>query len=221
MQLPRSSMEKKLEKSPEIHFLPYIGQDYGVDGYRILLVGEAHYGNEKEASNRLHTRLLVEEGIENVVAGKSRDRWGQQVQNIAAMLSGEKYGAVDIWEQVSYTVFFQCMRTKMCGTKKEDVATQLYTARAAFFRLLDILSPYYVILLGETIEKNRWLLNNDGVHVVEPSIPVYAYQKYPQTFIWSCLYSARDFNYTKEHERLLKVCGLNAGGYGKNEGTKL
>lgn len=212
MRITKSVVEKKLERSPEIHFLPYIGPDYGVEGSRVLFVGEANHGRDGDNDNRFYTRNVVEKGIDDAVADRGNDRWVRYIRNTSAMLSGEKYGAADIWDQAAYSVFFQFIYTDPHDNKKDNNEAQLREARAAFFKLLEILQPEYVVLWGAAMEKNHWLLHDDGARVVEPSVPVYAYKKYPRTLIWTCHHPSRDFSYQKEHERWLKVRELGRRG---------
>ncbi len=196
------SMEARLQAQSALHFLPYIGPEYGVAAPRIAMLGEAAHGPAPAGQNRSFVRSVVRTALDEIAKGMKGDHWIRYIRNIEAMLGGREYGAPEhCWQKLAYAVFFQRIKTNPGdGHTPEDIRR----GREAFSALLDILAPDYLIVWGQTLLKNGWL-PQEGLTTLEVSLPLYVYADHPHTLIWQCHHPSRDFSYRNEHTRWLAV----------------
>lgn len=199
-------LEWRLQKADTLRFLPYTGPEYGSFLPRILFLGEANHGPSEADRHRNFTRAVMRQALADSARDVKSNRWVRYIRNTEAMLTGKEYGVSEnIWDQLAYGVFFQHMETDVHRNAGDVTPEAVRRGREAFFALLDILDPTYVIVWGVTLLKNGWLSPDESAVTLDPSIPVYAYKSHPHTFIWHCHHPARDFSYRIEHRRWLAV----------------
>ena len=101
------SMEARLQAQSALHFLPYIGPEYGVAAPRIVMLGEAAHGPAPAGQNRSFVRSVVRTALDESAKGMKGDHWIRYVRNIEAMLGGREYGAPEhCWQKLAYAVLF-------------------------------------------------------------------------------------------------------------------
>lgn len=201
-----NAIEWQLQKAVTLRFLPYTGPDYGSFLPRILIIGEANHGPAEADEDRNLTRNVVRKALLDSAQDVKDNHWVRYVRNTEAMLTGKEYGVSEnIWEQLAYAVFFQHVETSPRHNAKDASPEAVRQGRAAFFTLLDILDPTYVIVWGAALLKNGWLPKDENTVTLEASIPVYAYRSHPHSYIWHCHHPSRDFSYRTEHQRWLTV----------------
>ena len=63
------SMEARLQAQSALHFLPYIGPEYGVAAPRIAMLGEAAHGPAPAGQNRSFVRSVVRTALDESAKG--------------------------------------------------------------------------------------------------------------------------------------------------------
>ena len=170
------TFRQHLQETQAIHFLPYVGDGYADASPRILMIGEANHGTAPDEADRTYTDGVV--------------------------LTGNAYGESNaVWDTVAYGVFFQHMETETHRNRSRATPEEIALGRGAFFAMLDVLKPDFVIVWGLTLFKQHWLSPESGITMLAPGLCAYVFTDRPDVRIWHCHHPSRDFSHVSEHQK--------------------
>lgn len=137
-------------ESDVIGFVPFVGQHYdrGIDGARVLLLGESHYATPEEATRDLTLREYKD--CEQERAPEVRQAWPIFFRRLDQIVTRDEAPTADVaaeaWSHVAFGNFVQ----KVVGTSPQarPDAEGWETGRRAFPALLAKLRPNVVLVLG-------------------------------------------------------------------------
>ena len=142
------TFRQHLQETQAIHFLPYVGDGYADASPRILMIGEANHGTAPDGADRTYTDGVVRRALQDAAEGNG-NHWVRYIRNISAMLTGNAYGGSNaVWDTVAYGVFFQHMETETHRNRSRATPEEIALGRRAFFAMLDVLKPDFVIVWG-------------------------------------------------------------------------
>lgn len=145
------TFRQHLQETQAIHFLPYVGDGYADARPRILMIGEANHGTAPDGADRTYTDGVVRRALQDAAEGNG-NHWVRYIRNISAMLTGNAYGGSNaVWDTVAYGVFFQHMETETHRNRSRATPEEIALGRRAFFAMLDVLKPDFVIVWGLTL----------------------------------------------------------------------
>ena len=151
------TFRQHLQETQAIHFLPYVGDGYADASPRILMIGEANHGTAPDGADRTYTDGVVRRALQDAAEGNG-NHWVRYIRNISAMLTGNAYGGSNaVWDTVAYGVFFQHMETETHRNRSRATPEEIALGRRAFFAMLDVLKPDFVIVWGLTLFRQHWL----------------------------------------------------------------
>ena len=140
------TFRQHLQETQAIHFLPYVGDGYADASPRILMIGEANHGTAPDGADRTYTDGVVRRALQDAAEGNG-NHWVRYIRNISAMLTGNAYGGSNaVWDTVAYGVFFQHMETETHRNRSRATPEEIALGRGAFFAMLDVLKPDFVIV---------------------------------------------------------------------------
>ena len=149
------TFRQHLQETQAIHFLPYVGDGYADASPRILMIGEANHGTAPDGADRTYTDGVVRRALQDAAEGNG-NHWVRYIRNISAMLTGNAYGGSNaVWDTVVYGVFFQHMETETHRNRSRATPEEIALGRGAFFAMLDVLKPDFVIVWGLTLFKRH------------------------------------------------------------------
>ena len=162
------TFRQHLQETQAIHFLPYVGDGYADARPRILMIGEANHGTAPDGADRTYTDGVVRRALQDAAEGNG-NHWVRYIRNISAMLTGNAYGGSNaVWDTVAYGVFFQHMETETHRNRSRATPEEIALGRRAFFAMLDVLKPDFVIVWGLTLFKQHWLSPESGITMLAP-----------------------------------------------------
>ena len=162
------TFRQHLQETQEIHFLPYVGDGYADARPRILMIGEANHGTAPDGADRTYTDGVVRRALQDAAEGNG-NHWVRYIRNISAMLTGNAYGGPNaVWDTVAYGVFFQHMETEAHRNRTRATPEEIALGRGAFFAMLDVLKPDFVIVWGLTLFRQHWLSSESGITMLDP-----------------------------------------------------
>ena len=195
------SFRQHLQETQAIHFLPYVGDGYADASPRILMIGEANHGTAPDGADRTYTDGVVRRALQDAAEGNG-NHWVRYIRNISAMLTGNAYGGSNaVWDTVAYGVFFQHMETETHRNRSRATPEEIALGRGAFFAMLDVLKPDFVIVWGLTLFKQHWLSPESGITMLAPGLCAYVFTDRPDVRIWHCHHPSRDFSHVSEHQK--------------------
>ncbi len=136
----------------EVGFLPYVGSAYakGIDGVRVLLLGESHYIADEasiaEAGGlRLYTRYIFGDCAGNGM--RTRGAFFRRLDSIVARKAAPRdEEAANGWSRVAFANFVQ--KPVGDGARIRPGADGWESGRRAFPHLLGTLAPHVVLVVG-------------------------------------------------------------------------
>lgn len=102
---------------------------------------------------------------------------------------------------MGYGVFFQHMETEAHRNRTRATPEEIALGRGAFFAMLDVLKPDFVIVWGLTLFRQHWLSSESGITMLDPGLCAYAFTDRPDVRIWHCHHPSRDFSHVSEHQK--------------------
>ena len=189
-------IEEKLNASNLINFLPYVGPKYLETKNKILVLGESHYGAQKENTRRNFTRDVIEDDYLSAVSEGKRHPWIKCFRYTAAMITGKGYHESDyIWEELAFYNFFQEVVGDNGHADKKFITSELIEKSCkAFFETLSILNPKIVIVWGESKIYKEWLPTENRI-VLDADNYLFSFHNLPSTLIWSIRHPSLGFSY--------------------------
>ncbi len=136
----------------EVGFLPYVGSDYaeGIDGVRVLLLGESHYIADeasiaKAGGLRFYTRYIFED-----CARDGARTWGTFFRRldsiVARKVDPSDDEAASGWNRIAFANFVQ--KPVGNGARIRPDSGGWESGRRAFPHLLGTLAPHVILVVG-------------------------------------------------------------------------
>lgn len=180
-QRPTSSAGADLDghQWPEaVRFIPYKGELYwdGMDGQRVLLLGESHYRTEGLSDALEVTRPFTQDHFREMASQVRSSRDGPFFKALDLVLTGRKdfelHEAADAWKRVAFMNLSQVLAGSQANHRPRNVA--LRDGGDVLVRdILPVLRPDVVLVLGRT----AWRLFSHG-KVAPDLAPFIAQQVY-------------------------------------------
>jgi hypothetical protein len=193
--------ESKLNSAKHIFYLPFIGKKYWESDFRILVLGESHYGSRENTS----TRQVVQAEYLDALKKGEKNKWIQCYRSTGAMITGKGYHNSDFkWEEMAFSNFFQSPIGEFANDKQYLNKNMVEVGRLAFFELLDILQPNIVIVWGKSKMYWNWL-PQENRNVLDQDQLLFSYGKYPSIPVWCIRHPSRGFSYNRFHKDWLTI----------------
>jgi hypothetical protein len=124
-----------------VHFLPYIGHRYPVEGGGTLVVGNSHYGEPSE-----DCRTFTRDVVASYPGLTKSDRFFTSIAKVLSGKFGEDLDAKSQLAQISFYNFCQ----ELVGSRHDIKPTReaMQRSQAPFWTVVDVLRPRHVLVLG-------------------------------------------------------------------------
>lgn len=214
------SYDSKLKQQKHINFLPFVGKEYNKSTPRILVLGESHYIDDIEMFEKDNNdHLLTRDFFMQDYLGEIRDdgshpyKFVRCWRNTAAMIAAKGYPYSDfIWNKLAFYNFFQ----RIVGVESEDKKyindDLIELSQKAYFEVLDVLKPDFVIAWGISELYYDWV-PQDNCELIDEANYLYRYKDKPDITIWHIRHPSMGFSYEAYHEDFIKMLnkiGLDA-----------
>lgn len=163
-----TEFDEKFQKFPEnrLQYYPWIGKKYSNSNQKILIVGESHYAEGNNQSEKTHkdtklTRVVIEKiGIDR----EYRDTKTFKYFHLA-MMGNDSFDSGAFWESVAFYNFIQ---RPMFSLDEKPSLKDFTNGWDTFFKTIDIIEPTTVIFIGvsasnylhRSISKTNYSLKN-------------------------------------------------------------
>ncbi|MDL2208820.1 uracil-DNA glycosylase family protein [Parabacteroides sp. OttesenSCG-928-O15] len=130
------------DKIEGLAWFPWVGREYLKGQYKVLIIGESHYGegyNDKNA-----TRETIEEEL------YCNDGITQTFKNITFLLKNEEGNDPVLWDNIAYYNFVQ---RAMCDPKDRPNEEDFNNGWEIFPKIIEVLKPDICIFIGVTASK--------------------------------------------------------------------
>ena len=142
----------EIEWSNRVRFHPWVGKDYdaGIRGKQILVVGESHYGEPEEESERGLTQRVVQ----NYRDGKYTGAKFKVFTVVARLLLQDRNAARNacrrLWDRLAFYNFLQRFKGE---EPQEDntIASDWIRAGKTFDEVYRTLEPDVILFVGKTV----------------------------------------------------------------------
>ena len=212
-----SDFDSLFEKSEFIKLYPFVGRNYQNMSTKIMVLGESHYidpeldiSNYSEAQlkelddDKYYSRsVLMDDYFANIREdGTNPNKWIQCYRNTAAMITGMEYHDSDyVWNNLSFYNFFQSSIGHGAGSQKFITPELIEDSRKAYFEVITILKPDFIIAWGLGKLYYKWVPEDGYIEMGEYT---YKYKEFPNTLIWHIKHPSRSFSYEKYHDSFMK-----------------
>lgn len=137
--------DDKFREISGLKWLPWIGKNYLISNFKILLIGDTHYGNTKESIDIHDSEMFTREIIEEMPI----NRWYYNVkfyQNLhLALFGNDVFKTQNFWINISFYNFIQ---TTMQGHDQVPSNKNFKDGWNSFYKVIDIIKPTVCIFLG-------------------------------------------------------------------------
>lgn len=175
-----TKFDKQLQEGG-VHFLPWIGEKYdkgiyydkngevqygGGNGKKILVLGESHYCAKEEDGTPDLTRCV----IGDYISPENEEQWKEQWEpykntytKFERGMAGKSLAAgvekQDFWKHV---VFYNYLQKPLTGPRTFPDEKDFKMSENAFFTVLDIIAPDYIIVWGIRLYNNLPQVGEQG-----------------------------------------------------------
>lgn len=136
-------------------FRPWVGKSYtnGISGKRIMVLGESHYcANENDATPEITNRIIADlfnpdsehEGYKNTYTKFIRALSGDF--SLSSAEAKKKW-----WDKV---LFYNYVQFPISGARKEPNSKEFNDSADAFFDVLNLYKPDYILVWGDRLYNN-------------------------------------------------------------------
>ncbi len=156
------SYDTKFKGIKSLKWLPWVGKNYMNSEYKILLVGDTHYGASTESIEGHNINTFTREIIEEMPI----NRWHYNVKfykNLhLALIGNDIFKTENLWSNVA---FYNFVQNTMNGHDQEPSDKDFQNGWDTFYELIDELKPTICIFLGVRAINN---FNKDkrGLYVI-------------------------------------------------------
>jgi len=210
--------DDKFEKHENIKIWPFIGEGYYDAKPKIMILGESPYWEKNEPPPRESTRYNLTDYIESIRENGSTPQWAHATifRNLAAMITGKGFKESDEkWYDMAFYNFYQFIIGENANDKSKLSQENIILSQKAFFDVVKILSPDFIIACGVTYLFNSWLPQEGREipdEIRDKEKKVYKYKTFPNTVIWHIHHPSRGFelnSWQEEYKAVVKnVCEL-------------
>ena len=137
--------------SQSINFYPYVGKGYTASPFRILVLGESHYGPQSNNSYHEWTRDVVENDFLGALdAGKALPDWAHCHRNTANVLTANRNDNPHAaYDKIAFYNFFQKSVGEGNHADKRYLTAELKKLSAEALReVMQILKPDLIVGWG-------------------------------------------------------------------------
>lgn len=140
-----------------VHFTPWVGKNYttGINGKRLMVLGESHYCANPETEDRPELTCYVMEDLFNPTS--PHEEYKNTYTKFERALSGkavnvsDKTGKREAWESV---LFYNYVQTPMNAPRTPPSKKQFEDSEKAFFEVLETYRPHKVVAWGSRLYNN-------------------------------------------------------------------
>ena len=143
-------------------FLPWIGDEYWEQPYKILVLGESHHSNGKKeacAPDENEAKATINL-TRDFLAGHNRHAFGSKVGNLVGRYMGwlDDAGYPNARDAFRKIAFYNFLTSSVSSHRDLPTNEAVVASRPAFIDILDKLKPDLVIALGAN--KQTWFLRD-------------------------------------------------------------
>ncbi|MFQ8736085.1 MAG: hypothetical protein ACLSAH_08740 [Bilophila wadsworthia] len=132
------------------------------------MIGEANHGTAPDGADGTYTDGVVRRALQT--PPKATATTGSATSATSPPCSPGTLRWVNaVWDTVAYGVFFQHMETETHRNRSRATPEEIALGRRAFFAMLDVLKPDFVIVWGLTLFKQHWLSPESGITMFAPA----------------------------------------------------
>ena len=150
-----TSFDNQFVSSQYINFYPYVGKDYVNSQHKILMLGDSHYGKQKNDFYHGWTREVVEDDfLGNYDNGRTLPDWAEchrNAANVFVMTRGDNPHSA--YDKMAFYNFFQRRVGDGNHADKRFITEELKILSAkALAEVVEILCPELIVGWGWTLE---------------------------------------------------------------------
>ena len=137
------------EKS-KVHFLPWVGKNYkkGIDGKRVLVLGESHYCGKPEDDTPYVTRNIIADLLD---AASEHEPYKNTYTKFERALAGKVLDGQEKSELWNSIIFYNFVQSPISGPRTAPTEDEFKMSYQAFFEILERYRPDYVIAWGKRL----------------------------------------------------------------------
>jgi len=178
------SYDDKFEEHEKIKIWPFVGECYHSAEPKIMVLGESPHW-DKDGSLQETSRNNLMDYIESIREDGSAPRWAHATgfRNTAAMITGKGFKESDEkWYDMAFYNFYQFIIGVNSKDKSKITPERIIFSKKAFFDVIKILSPDFIIAWG--VSKLYNWLPQEGRIFLNKEKKLYKYEAFPNTVIW-------------------------------------
>lgn len=159
----KSSTDFDAKLKNDVHFLPWVGEEYenGIAGFdengiiqygekdkpgkRVLVLGESHYCANKSDATPDITRDVIEDFLD---PSSVWEPYKNTYTKFERALAGKEFDAkskIELWKHIA---FYNYVQEPMTGARFAPTDEQYHNSEEVFWNVLEVLSPDYIIVWG-------------------------------------------------------------------------
>lgn len=151
----------------ELGFIPFVGPEYeaGIDGSRVLLLGESHYREDGAENSPEITRPFTNETFGDRILPARNSGDGRFFAPIDRILTGSASPspaeAADAWKRIAFSNLVQEFAGERAGERPSS--RQFKEGSVRILKAFEILRPDVILVLG----REAWTRFDAGFHRAE------------------------------------------------------
>jgi len=203
------SYDDKFEKHENIKIWPFIGEGYTQSKLKIMVLGESPYW-DKDAPLQETSRNNLIGYCESIRENGSTPQWAHAkgFRNTASMITGKGFKESDKqWYDMAFYNFCQFIIGTNANDKSKITPEKIVLSRKAFFDVIKILSPDFIIAWGVSKLYELWL-PQEGRIFLDKENKIYKYEAFPNTVIWHIHHPSRKFvinSWQEEYKNVVQM----------------
>lgn len=139
------------EPPAKIHFLPWVGDRYSKATKKVLVLGESHYCANLSDDKPTLTQEVINDFISpNTVWEPYKNTYTKFTRALAGY-EVPREEVKDIWE---YIIFYNYVQVPITGPRVAPTPKQFMQSEGAFWRVVDMYQPDYIIAWGKRLFHN-------------------------------------------------------------------
>jgi len=204
--------DEEIEKHENIKIWPFIGECYHSAKPKIMVLGESlHWDKDGQLQETSRNNLInYSEWVMENMESNSTPRNYKGYRNTASMITGKGFKESDIkWKYMVFYNFYQSIIGVNSKDKSKITPERIIFSQKAFFDVIKILSPDFIIAWGISYMYKSWL-PQEGRIFLDKEKKLYKYEAFPNTVIWhinhpSSSHQQFDLEYWQEEYKAVKM----------------
>jgi hypothetical protein len=205
------SYDDEFEEHENIKIFPFVGEGYYSAKPKIMVLGESpHWDKDGKLQETSRNNLIGY--CESIREDGSTPRWAHATgfRNTAAMITGKGFKESDEkWYDMAFYNFYQFIIGINSKDKSKVTPERIIISKKAFFDVIKILSPDFIIVWGLSYMYGSWL-PQEGRILLDKGKKLYKYEMFPNTVIWhiqhpSSSHQKFDLEYWQEEYKAVKM----------------